>query len=286
MVNGLSTALMLVALQSANPMATHHSLPWHNDYGHAMSVARAEERMLLVYFHRDDVAIGRDVVSRQLMSDPRVRELAQKHVMVHVPISYVASKGDQQFKLISHGAFSELYGDPGLAVVDLANRDSEQYGYVVSVYPFRLPNALSTDHLAALLSLPPGTLTQRSLMLAVRTHPDRPQSTTGNLLPALAEASRRHSLHMAAITRGGHHNWESRFHRINGQLPGGHLSQEVCAESWPGQSMMDAAIDCVHCWRQSSGHWRAVGRRHTFFGYDMKLGRNGVWYATGIFSVN
>jgi hypothetical protein len=50
--------------------------------------------------------------------------------------------------------------------------------------------------------------------------------------------------------------------------------------------LVAAAIDCVHSWRQSSGHWSAVRSRHRFYGYDMKRGSNGIWYATGIFSEN
>ena len=61
------------------------------------------------------------------------------------------------------------------------------------------------------------------------------------------------------------------------------LSREVCAESWPGQRLVEAAEECVHSWRQSSGHWEAVSGQHVCFGYDMKLGASGVWYATGIF---
>jgi hypothetical protein len=286
MVNGLSTAFMIVALQTANPMAVHNRLPWLQDYGEAMSAARAEQRMLLVYFHQDHVAMASDTLSQQLLASPHLRQLAERHVMVRVPVSQMVSSDGQRYQLISHGAFAHLYGRPGLAIVDFANPNTYCYGHVVSVYPFHLPHALSGAHLQSLLSLPPGSLTQRTLMLAVRIHPERPQSTTGTWSPALAEASRQHSLHMASINRGGHHNWESRFHQINAQLPGGHVSQEVCAESWPGQGLLEAAIDCVHCWRQSSGHWRAVSRWHSYYGYDMKLGSNGVWYATGIFSVN
>ncbi len=285
MISGISTAAVLAALYTASPFVASNTLPWLDDYGHAMSVAREEGRMLLVYFHEDESTIGGDVLTRQLVADAQTRELAENHVLVHVPLSFEASQGEQRFRLISHGAFAELRGQPGLAVVDLANRDSQHYGYVVSVYPFRLPGAMQTDHLRELLSLPPGSLTQRSLILAVRTHPEHPESTTGTLLPVLADETRRHSDHQARINYQGHHNWESRFHRINALLPGGHLSQEVCAESWPGQGLMEAAIDCVSSWRQSSGHWGAVRRRHSFFGYDMKRGSNGVWYATGIFSV-
>ncbi len=154
----------------------------------------------------------------------------------------------------------------------------------MSIYPLSLPGALTDKNLLALLSLPTGSLTQRTLILAVRIHPESPHSTDGTLLTTLASESESHSLHQARITNQGHHNWESRFHRISGRLPDGLLAQEVCAESWPHKGLIAAALDVVDSWRHSSGHWGAVSGRHRYYGYDMKRGRNGIWYATGIFS--
>lgn len=134
-----------------------------------------------------------------------------------------------------------------------------------------------------MLDLPPGTLTQRTLIYAVRTHPERPESTDGQPDPYLFDEAESHSEYQARIRLQGHHAWESRFHRINARLPAGCLASEVCAESWPGQGLLESAIECVRCWRFSSGHWSAVRQRHQVYGYDMKRGDNGVWYATGIF---
>jgi hypothetical protein len=136
--------------------------------------------------------------------------------------------------------------------------------------------------MAVILELPPGTLTQRTLIFAVRTHPDKPESAEGNPLPYLYEEAQSHSQHQADIRLQGHHQWETRFHRIAARLDG-LLPKEVCAESWPGENIVEAAIDCVHCWRLSDGHWNAVRSAHLAFGYDMKRGSNGIWYATGIF---
>jgi hypothetical protein len=61
------------------------------------------------------------------------------------------------------------------------------------------------------------------------------------------------------------------------------VAQEIVAESWPNESLVEACIDCVDSWRQSPGHWGAVRANHPLFGYDIKRGRNGIWYATGIF---
>ena len=131
--------------------------------------------------------------------------------------------------------------------------------------------------------LPPGTLTQRTLIYAVRVHPEKPASTDGELDRNLLEEAEGHSQYQADIRRQGHHFWELRFPRIIGRLPGGLTAREVCAESWSGENLVEAAIECVRCWRLSDGHWSAVMAVNRCFGYDMKRGSNGVWYATGIF---
>jgi hypothetical protein len=117
----------------------------------------------------------------------------------------------------------------------------------------------------------------------VRIHPERPQSVHGQFDGTLAVEAERHSTHQAAITVQGHHNWENRFHQISARLPGGLHAQEVVAESWPNETLVEAAVECVHCWRQSPGHWGAVRQRHPLFAFDIKRGRNGIWYATGLF---
>ncbi len=133
--------------------------------------------------------------------------------------------------------------------------------------------------------LPLGSLTKRTLTLAVRTHSEMPQSASRELLPLLSDECEAHAAHQARIGVQGHHDWESRFHRINAHLPPGLVAQEVCAESWAGQSLWDAARECVRSWRHSSGHWEAVRGAHPVFGYDMHRGENGIWYGVGIFGI-
>ncbi len=257
---------------------------WLDDYGQAMGEAKKSNRMMLVYFHDDGVALEEDTLCAKLAEDDDLRSSTEKHILVRLPVSKRARVGGEEIQLIGHSTFAELRGEPGLAVIDFEDPDDDWYGFVVSIYPLSLPKALAKPHLLALLSLPKGSLTQRTLILAVRIHPEGPASTDGTLLTTLARESESHSLHQARITNQGHHNWESRFHRISNRLPDGLLAQEVCAESWPGKGLIAAAFDVVHSWRQSSGHWRAVRGQHRYYGYDMKRGRNGIWYATGIFS--
>jgi hypothetical protein len=170
-----------------------------------------------------------------------------------------------------------------VAILDFAHPEQETYGYVVSTFPLTGKLWYGPKQMLVILDLPPGTLTQRTLIYAVRTHPDRPASADGELDANLLKEAESHSAHQARIRVQGHHRWGARFPRISALLPRGLVAREVCAESWPGEGLVEAAVECVRCWRLSSGHWSAVRAPQRRFGYDMKRGSNGIWYATGIF---
>src|SRR5262249_24877078 len=151
--------------------------------------------------------------------------------------------------------------------------DSEHYSYVVSILPFHSGKYYRYDprHVAVMLDLPPGTLTQRAMVFAVRIHPEAPASTHGDFDPVLINEATQHSQYQAQIHLQGHHHWYHRFPRIRKLLtPFGLIPQEVVAESWPHENLLDAAVDCVHSWRQSPGHWGAVKRDQPKFAYDMR----------------
>ena len=172
---------------------------------------------------------------------------------------------------------------PGLFVIDHAHPEWD--GRVVSILP-RTPGKyyrFEASHIDELAALPAGSLTQRSMVLAVRIHPEHPQSTTGVCDPMLCREAAGHSGHQAAIRRQGHHGWDARSQRVVGALGGGGSASEVCAESWDNQDLLDSCIDCVASWRQSAGHWRSVSGPQSAYGYDIRQGGNGIWYATGIF---
>jgi hypothetical protein len=256
---------------------------WLNDYRLGMERAKAEGKMLLLWFFDPRQDAADDHFEATVINAPPVQQRLTKVVCAALRMDAQTLVNGQPTRVLGHPAFAEMLGQPGIAMVDQTDPHSPHFGRVVSVYPFakRYP---TTGQLCVLLDLPPGSLTQRTMTLAVRSHPDRPASAWGATNPVLASETEAHAAHQAAIHVQGHHNWDHRFHRINRRLPRGLVANEVCAESWPGQTLVEAAEECVDCWRQSPGHWDHVRRRHAFFGYDMKRGRNGVWYATGIFA--
>jgi hypothetical protein len=256
---------------------------WRDDYAAARDAALGARRPLLVWFYdaAHDEANAR--FHATVLSDTGVAErIRSAYVAVKVPLDVKSQTEGATGRLIDHQAFVELRGQPGLAIIDLADKDSPTHGLVVSIYPLA-SRSITPEHLTVLLNLPPGTITQRTLIFAVRTHPNRPASATGNMHPLLSTEAAAHSQYQARINFQGHHNWDARFQSINARLPAGHVAYEVCAESWPGQSLFDAAAECVDSWSQSSGHWGQVSRQAEYYGYDMQLGTSGIWYATGIF---
>lgn len=259
------------------------ALEWHEDYGEAIKKAERERRMLFIYFRNEARDAEQEQFERETLSNVRVRRKLGRFVLARLTRSTEIKVQDQPVKLIDHASFSTMYGRQGIAIVDTTEPQSRNFRQVVSAFPFSPRRRYDARRLGVILDLPRGTLTQRTLVYAVRTHPEAPASTDGALNEMLAEEAESHSQYQADIDNQGHHNWGNRFQRISARLPGGMVAVEVCAESWPGEELVDAAEECVHSWRQSSGHWGAVSARQPFFGYDMKLGSRAVWYATGIF---
>ena len=266
-----------------------NNVEWLDDYPTAVKQAKEAEKMLLVYFRRD---ASDDERQRQFesstLADKQVQERIKEYVRVKIPVETTVKEKGKEIKLLSHRAFKYMYGKNGICVVDYQNADKPYFGYVVSCFPFERPAYYcsryeSVSSFQTILNLPPGSITQRTMVYAVRMHPERPSSTNGRANSVLLSEAEGHSQHQANIRLQGHHGWDSRFQRIWSRIGHGSAPTEVCAESWAGQGLVAACLDCVHSWRQSPGHWSAVRGRQRNFGYDIRRGGNGIWYATGIF---
>ena len=242
-----ATALVFLTCTALGPAEVH------TDYYEAYRKARDTKSFLLI-----DFGSGFD------FSQVPPQQLAG-HVLCRIPAGYTIEVGGARTRLLDRSAFWALEGRPGLAVVDLRNR--EHFGRTVSVLPQR---HVTPFKVAAVLGLPAGTLTQRTLVWAFRIHPERPQSVYGTACPYLMAHCQRHC-GVQCASNDQHH-------------AAGHPgSTEIVAESWPwNRNVVDAAIDIVQSWRGSPGHWGAASRPWARYGYDMQT--NGQkWYATGVF---
>ncbi|HTU26602.1 MAG TPA: hypothetical protein VMF30_14440 [Pirellulales bacterium] len=260
------------------------AIAWHDDYHQAMEAAVEQQRNMFVLFCDPKWPAEQVAFEQRSLTDSANREkLLRDFVLVKLPTDAVIHSGGKPIRLLSHGAFAEMLGRPGVAIIDLAHPKADYYGHVVSTFPFMTGRYYKRPVLSTILNLPPGTLTQRTMIYAVRIHPEAPASTQGQFHGVLADEANRQSHYQAAVLVQGHQNWDSRVHRISSRVPRISDAKEVVAESWPSEPLVEACIDCVDSWRHSPGHWDAVRSRHPLFGFDIQRGRNGIWYATGIF---
>ncbi len=273
-----------------------NEIVWQTDYPTAYKLAKQDRKLLVLYFDphppvrtaSSEVGETTDPVDR-VLTQMQNRDHIDDFVFARLTMDVTAEDGNRRIRLIDHAAFAEIRNGGGIAVIDLAHPNTQYYTYVVSVLPLAPGRYyhFHPEYVPITLELPEGTLTQRMMVFAVRIHPESPASTRSNANPVLEDEATSHSCYQAQICATGHHQWDSRFQRIIGRLfgrgtPG--TPKEIVAESWPNENLIDSCIDCVDCWRQSSGHWAAVRSLHDSYGYDIQRGRNGIWYATGIFA--
>lgn len=283
----LTTAIATVCVSTpgiaATPERTAHApvagVQWIDDYAAAGEAAKAAGGMLLVSVEPVAGDPG-DIAGKWLMRadvQERFGRSGTPWVFCRLGMNGAGAT------LVADQSLVEMRRGSGVFVVD--HSGGPLSGRVVSILP-RIGGKyyqFSPAHISELAALPPGTLTQRSMILAVRIHPENPQSTFGTCDPMLCEEAASHSAHQASIRTQGHHNWGTRSQRIVGNAGGAGSASEVCAESWENQDLLDSCVDCVASWRQSSGHWNAVRSPQSAYGYDIRRGSNGIWYATGIF---
>lgn len=85
----------------------------------------------------------------------------------------------------------------------------------------------------------------------------------------------------------GHPQWNERYVKIRNEL--GLKAVEVTAQA--DASLANAPEEAVvrnlyDAWKQSSGHWRAVSRKHKLYGDGVAQSNGGIWYGTIIVADN
>jgi hypothetical protein len=275
-VRMLTLTLLSLVVATAEPK-------WHTDYDKAAALAKQVKKDLVIHFRADDAL---DDVFR----DEEVRKKLTDFVCLRVADSY---EYDGK-RLLDYSALEDMMGKPGLAVVSFHDADLPIHRQAVSVHPqvgsrYRWVPGYSARELGVILDLPAtATLSQRSMIYAIRVHPERPRSIHGTAHKSYLGHAERHSQRQASTQRQHHADIIAAARQMSaesGESFG--AGSEVVAESWGrfvgGENVLEAAFSCVDAWRHSSGHWGAVSRLHRFFGYDIARGANGTWYATGIF---
>lgn len=85
--------------------------------------------------------------------------------------------------------------------------------------------------------------------------------------------AKKHANYMAKHGIQSHDNFISRSKRLGGNCA------EACCESWPGQTLEEAAKDAFFVsWPASPSHWKIATTPCKYFGIAMTTGVNGITY--------
>ena len=276
----------------------HHTTPvcWETDYEYAVTMAKLSSRCLLIYLCADSESeIPEELAALPVVSacrkfdtivldDSSVRSGLCRYLPLKLPMDVKITGNDGTATTIySLPGFEHMVGHPGLIVIDFEHWDKPHYGEVVGILPFLRGVSPTVEQAETFLELPPGTLTQRTLTYAVRTHPDNPLSADGEPAPIVVQMATEHALYQAERNILTHYNFGTRSYRAKEVLGESGMPAEICAQSQSGLGLFEGAISSMRAWRYSSAHWSIAKRFHRYYGYDMVRGKNGAWYAVGFF---
>src|SRR5262245_16163360 len=160
---------------------------WHEQYGEAMTTSIVQQRQLFIWFFDPQASPAHAQFEREVLAQPAIASaLAERFVVAKLPLDARIGWEADQPPLLAHASFAALKQRSGLAIVELSDPESPHYRHVVSVYPFSR-GTIEAAKLAVLLDLPRGSLTQRTLIFAVRTHPEQPASAASHLSSLLMQ---------------------------------------------------------------------------------------------------
>ncbi|GIW79761.1 MAG: hypothetical protein KatS3mg105_1568 [Gemmatales bacterium] len=272
-----SLTLLSLLLTAAQPA-------WYSDYRDAYLEAKKQKKDLLIYF-REQGQLD------HVFDDADIKKKLSRFVCLKLPTDYV-HKGE---RLLDHSAFEDMLGKPGLVIINLHDPESPFYKAIISAHPlvrsrYRWVPDYGKREIGIILDLPSHlSLTQRSMIYALRVHPENPKSVFGEPHAAFMDHCAWHCDRQASMMNQHHADLIGASRRIGLRLRRQlRNASEVVAESWGkvvgGENVLEAAFSCVDAWRHSPSHWGAVSSYHRYFGYDLSRARNGTWYATGIFA--
>lgn len=207
-------------------------LRWHTDYENACCEAKCAERMLLVNFLPEGNTATQLRLDRWIAEDASLRAKLKNCVLVRLPRDAKIGTLRKRHRLIDDPAFQHLGGQAGLAIIDYRPSRKPYYGRVVTALPFTSGKYYrwKNSHLAVALDLPPGTITQRTMVWAIRVHPEAPASTTGRQDAVLVQAATQHSAYQARVGVQGHQRFDQRYQLVRAKT-GAATASEVVAES-------------------------------------------------------
>ena len=149
---------------ATSPSRKIGTLDWHTDYSAAYRQARDERKMLLLFFRDDANPRIADFYEHDVLAADELREALEKVVRVVLPVDALHPFSDPEkpaTKILGHSSFAYMYGQQGIAMIDLTDPDSELHGHVVSTHAFTSGRHYTARSTKIVLELPRGTVNSR-----------------------------------------------------------------------------------------------------------------------------
>ncbi|NQV24786.1 MAG: hypothetical protein HQ518_10495 [Rhodopirellula sp.] len=278
------------SVENPTPDNTAETLKWHRDYLAAYVEASLEKRYLLMFF-REAVVGGEPLISTDSVFAPSLRPILEQFSRVELPLNAAMpapshtngadNDADLPNILLKHRSFRHLGARQGIAIVDLTDPASLNYARVVSVLPLPESGPFNSDELTLTLNLPKGSISQRTLLFAIRkTIPDSNLSMR-EFSPTLIELARRNSRYMANAGQAGHFDQEIREQRIEAEFgPQAELKELVFATE-SDTTIHDAALQAVTSWIGTPESFEVLDTPATAMGMEMfQNSESGRWFVT------
>jgi|GEM_PF-1855923 len=230
---------------------TEPASEWSTEYVAAYQRAIAERRFLVMLF-RDPVSSAGDVSIDGLPAAadvPGFDEVVRVVVPTTMPVP--GQPSESASRLLDHRSFRHLQGEAGIAIVDLTRTDSPNFGRVVSAFP----GATGRDEIIAALqpalSLPDGTISQRSLSLALRTSLLQSAFVGLEHDSRLNDLANRNSRYMAHLDQTGRFETEKRRDAVRRDFGNDAQLRELVFATDSAATIQAAASQAVEHWRSS-----------------------------------
>jgi len=265
---------------------------WESEFETAKQNAQTYKRLLFVIMENEGDTAFKNTFLNTTLRDASLQSRLLNITLLRLKGETLVRIENKDAMLRDHFAKSFSEGGDTLLIFNFATEASNlHYGKIISALPLKLfpkfpqYDLNRIDVLTKILDLPIASVPERSLILAVRLHPEGAYSTDGYLSPYLTEEAIGTTKLQVDRDFQGHPDWDSRFQRIIAKQGSGYQAPyENAAESWPHNiSFVSAALECVDSWKHSDGHWAATLWAWTDYAYHMRLNENGVWYCTGIY---
>ena len=265
---------------SAEPATTVGTLTWHQDYQTAYQQATKQRRQLLVVF-RDTV----DPESINSLNNgsavPGLATPLDAFVRLVMPANTTIPGQSGGTLLLEHRAFRHLNLQPGIAVVDLTDPESAWYGRVVSALPQSPAGRFSPDVVKTLLDLPYGTVTHRSVLLALRTANPESRLAARESADILDQLADRNCRFMAQYGQAGAFEPTSRRAAIAAEFGETAQVRELFFAADDSRSIQDAAVMAVESWLSNPDSINTLNGPVDAYGVEMFQAPDSKrWFAT------